>query len=684
MNIKKWEVKELNKKYAQALVKKYEISSLLAMLLDIRGYTSDEEIEGILQDEGSLSDPYLMKDMDIAVERISTAVDNFERIAVYGDYDADGVTATAILFSYLETIGADVMYYIPKRDGEGYGMNIPAVEKLAEMGVKLIVTVDNGIASVEEVKRANELHMDVVVTDHHRPHEVLPPAYAVVDPHRADCSSPFKELCGAGVVLKLLIAMEKGDADMILAEYADLAAIGTVADVVCVAGENRTIIREGLDLLANSERPGIVALLEKSGCLGQKLTARTLAFTIVPRINATGRMGRSERAVRLLASNYEDEAQELAEEICDENESRKITEANILKEVIKQIEESETLCYDRVLVIDGSGWHHGVVGIAAARIVDRYGKPAVIISREENEARGSGRSVEGFSLFDAITSCKDLLSRFGGHPMAIGLSLNSDNIGEFRRRINKYAENVCPEMPAQKIVLDCKLNPAILSPEIVDSLSVLEPFGQGNPYPIFGLYNMKIENITPLGGGKHLKIGLSREKTRVEAMSFGTRLEEFPYEIGSVVDLAVNLESREYRGNPQLTVQIKGIRYKEIDDDICIKTQHIYEAYKRGEFIDEAAAKYIIPTRDELAAVYRNLTAGENRRFLFSILSSLNKNGITIGKLLVCIEIFTERELAQCRIDGEWLTFTTVKHQGAKINIYDSKVFSDIKALVKV
>lgn len=684
MNIKKWELKELDKAHATTLAARYNLPSLLAMLLEIRDYASEEQIQEILYDKGDLSDPCLIQDMDLAVARIQKAIDNFERIAVYGDYDADGITATAILFSYLDTVGADVMYYIPQREGEGYGLNMGAVEHLAEKGVNLIITVDNGISSVEEVKRANELHIDVVVTDHHQPHETLPPAVAVVDPHRKDCGSPFKELCGAGVVLKLLMALENGDQDMIMAEYADLAALGTIADVVSVTGENRIIIKNGLEILSARQRPGLAALLEKSGCNRSRLTARMLAFTLVPRINATGRMGDPKRAVRLLTCEYEHEAEELAEEICEENNARKSVEANILEEAIEQIESSSTRRYDRVLVVDGEGWHHGVVGIVAARIMERYGKPTLVISRSLGEARGSGRSIDGFSLFDAISDCEELLTKYGGHPMAVGVSLPEENIELFRIKINKYAKNVYYDMPSQTLLLDCKLNPAVLSVDMANSLTSLEPFGAENPYPLFGLYRMRIDMITPVGGGGHLRLSCSRDGALVTAMCFGTRLENFPYIVDSVVDLAVTLEAKEFRGETQLTVQVKDIRYTEVDTESCIHTYQLYEMFKRGEAIKECPANQLIPTRDELAAVYRYLLAGKERQHLLTILHGINRREITLGKLLVCLDIFVERELADCKLTEGWLVFTPLRHTGNKINIYDSEIFTQIKALVKV
>lgn len=682
LNIKRWEVAELDKKNAARLAEEYNIPSFPAMLADIRG--EEELLEAMATGENMLvSDPFLLKDMDRAVLRIQKAIDSFEKISVYGDYDADGVTSTAMLFSYLETVGADVIYYIPQREGEGYGLNMQAVDRLHQEDVKLIITVDNGIASVKEVEYAKSLGIEVVITDHHRPHSQLPDAAAVVDPYREDCQSEFKDLCGAGVTLKLIMALEDGDVDSVMAEYSDLAAIATVADVVSVKGENRTIINTGIQQMSVTSRPGLRLLLEKSGCVGKQITARMLAFTLVPRINATGRMGNADRAVRLLTCEYEEEAEILAEEICQENDNRKKIEAEILKEALAQIDESPEMRYDRVLVVAGENWHHGVIGIVAARITDLYGKPSIVISSGGEEAKGSGRSVEGFSLFDAICSCEQLMIKYGGHPMAAGISLLSENIEQLRININEYAKAVCNEMPAQTIKLDCKLNPASLSVEMADSLLMLEPFGSDNPYPLFGLYNMKIEKITPVGGGGHLRINCARNGTAVTVMCFGTTEEDFAYQQGDMVDMAVSLEAREFRAVRQLTVQVKDIKYSHLEQDESIHSYRLYEKIRRGEEINQEAAAEITPERDELAVIYRSIAAVSGKRqSVLSLLMKLSEQNISLGKLLIGMDIFSERGLANYELDGANISIELVPKNGSRIDIYESVIFEQIKGLV--
>lgn len=562
MILRKWEVRPLDKERAAAFAQTYGVPFFLAMLMNIRGLDDAAHLREFLGEGEPLSDPFLLKDMDKAAARITRAVDNMEKIAVYGDYDADGVTSTAMLYSYLETRGADVIFYIPQREGEGYGMNMGAVEYLKEQGVSLIVTVDNGISSVQEVARANELGIDVVVTDHHRPQEILPDAVAVVDAYRPDDTSPYKHFSGVGIAFKLLMALEDGAGDVedLLEAYSDLAAIGTIGDIVPLTGENRTLIRAGLERLSQSDRPGVQALLENAGIAGKALTSTNVAFTLVPRINATGRMGAPERAVRLLISGYEEEAEVLSEEICADNEERRRVEAEIAEAAFADI-EAKGYMKDRVVVVDGENWHHGVIGIVASRVTERCGKPCMIISRGETEAKGSGRSIEGFSLFEAICACGDLLIKFGGHPMAAGITLKPENIEAFRKRINRYAAEHFPQMPTQTVTLDCKLNPAALSVSMAQSLTQLEPFGNGNPQPVFGLFNMELSNVTPVGGGGHLRLTLEKNGAVITAMRFNTKPEELPYHIGDKIDLAVQLEAREFRGQPSLTVIVRDMKF---------------------------------------------------------------------------------------------------------------------------
>lgn len=680
LNIKKWEVAALDKDRAARIAEQYALPSFLAMMLDIRGFSGPEQIQELLGGGISLSDPFLMKDMDRAVARIRRAVDGFEKIAVYGDYDADGVTATAILFTYLEAVGADVMYYIPQREGEGYGMNRGAVEALHREGVSLIITVDNGISSVEEVALAGGLGMDVVVTDHHQPQERLPEAAAVVDAYQEGDHSPFRDFSGAGVVLKLLIALEDGDAEGILGEYADLAALGTVGDVVPLLGENRAIVRAGLEMLSRGGRLGVDALVEQCAS-GRQASASSLAFTVIPRINATGRMGAPERAVRLLTCEDEEEAFSLAAEICGDNDQRRKVEAEIVSEAIGKIESDPRLRYSRVIVVSGQGWHHGVIGIVASRITDRFGKPCFVLSEDGESAKGSGRSVEGFSLFQAAASCAEVLERFGGHPMAAGVTLRTADIGLFRERINEYAKEACPEMPAPVLKLDCRLNPASLSPEMPRDLLRMEPFGSGNPQPLFGLYGMELQEIVPVGGGNHLRLICAKNGASVSCMRFGVKPGEFPFVPGSKLDLAVQLDLREFRGEAQLTLNVRDVKLSGLDMDRCIHGYRVYEKYCRREPLSGEEAAELTPSREDLAALYRTLAARKGKPFgVQALLGALASQGFGLGRLLLCFDVLEERGLADCGPRTDNMSVQVLPTQG-KVDIFASPVFDGLRAL---
>ena len=665
MILRKWEVRPLDKERAAAFAQTYGVPFFLAMLMNIRGLDDAAHLREFLGEGEPLSDPFLLKDMDKAAARITRAVDNMEKIAVYGDYDADGVTSTAMLYSYLETRGADVIFYIPQREGEGYGMNIGAVEYLKEQGVSLIVTVDNGISSVQEVARANELGIDVVVTDHHRPQEILPDAVAVVDAYRPDDTSPYKHFSGVGIAFKLLMALEDGAGDVedLLEAYSDLAAIGTIGDIVPLTGENRTLIRAGLERLSQSDRPGVLALLENAGIAGKALTSTNVAFTLVPRINATGRMGAPERAVRLLISGYEEEAEVLSEEICADNEERRRVEAEIAEAAFADI-EAKGYMKDRVVVVDGENWHHGVIGIVASRVTERCGKPCMIISRGETEAKGSGRSIEGFSLFEAICTCGDLLIKFGGHPMAAGITLKPENIEAFRKRINQYAAEHFPQMPTQTVTLDCKLNPAALSVSMAQSLTQLEPFGNGNPQPVFGLFNMELSNITPVGGGGHLRLTLEKNGAVITAMRFNTKPEELPYHIGDKIDLAVQLEAREFRGQPSLTVIVRDMKFAAFNTEKNIASLASFEKWQRGEVLSAEDKNRLYPDRACLAAIYRALrTVNGKETDQVRFVSQFGKD-MTLGLFKTALLVFEERGLVHSEIADDTFTATLIETSG--------------------
>nr|WP_319488198.1 single-stranded-DNA-specific exonuclease RecJ [uncultured Caproiciproducens sp.] len=685
MNIKKWQVFPCDYHSADRISKELGIPELLAVLLQARGITEPDHIRELFQSDMEFSDPFMMADMRQAADRILSAVDGFEKIAVYGDYDADGVTSTAMLYSYLESCGANVLYYIPEREGEGYGLNMNAIKILHEQQVNLIITVDNGISSIEEVLYANSLSIDVVITDHHRPRAELPAACAVVDPYRSDCKSPFKDFSGVGIAFKLIMALEGKDRDItaLLDNYADLAAIGTIGDIVPLTGENRSFVKAGLEMISRTDRIGLQALIEQAGMEGRRLTAGNVAFSLVPRINATGRIGSPDRAVRLLITEFPDEAGELSSDINDDNEYRRQIEKEIYEKALQQLNEQPERLYDRVLVIAGENWRHGVIGIVSSRITEQFGKPSIIISYSGDEAKGSGRSIEGFSLFEAVRSCEKLLTQYGGHPMAAGLTLPTGNIPEFRKELNNYAALLARPMPVPVLKIDCVLKPEQLTMDIPDYVQALEPFGMGNPLPLFGLYHMSLSDITPVGGGKHLRVTVTQGSSTVRCMKFGTTLEQFPYRPGDVLDLAVTLESREYNGKNTLSVFIKDLKRSDMDVDEVISGLALYEKSQRQEQMTKDELTNLIPDRDAFAAVYRavrssNGFCGEAS----TLLSHVDSVQVGFGRLLTALDVLAEHNLITLVKSGTTCTIEMV-HTSQKVNLFQSKILDQLKLLKK-
>ena len=677
--MKKWTVAKLNKDRAVAISQRHDLPMLISMLLDIRGIVEADEINDFLYNDSVLSNPYDIKDMDKAAIRIKAAIENFEKICVYGDFDADGVTSTALLYSYLETLCANVMYYIPAREGEGYGMNKDAVNLLYEQGVKLIVTVDNGIAAVDEIAYAKSLGIDTVITDHHMPNSILPDAVAIVDLHQEDCKSSFKELSGVGVALMLVMAIEGEycDTQGILENYSDLASLGTIGDIVPLVGDNRVIVKNGLSYIANTDRCGLSALIEESGLSGRKITTGNVSFTLVPRINAGGRLGLSKKTVSMLLCDSEEQARDIALELCEDNTQRQLIEKEILSDIDERIKRDPTIVNNRVIVVCGENWHQGVIGIVASRIKEVYGKPSIVISIDDDGCRASGRSVKGFSLCDAVFACSDLLTQFGGHPMAVGFGILKENIEAFTKAINEYASKC--DMPPPELELDCKLNPAQLSVALSDQLMMLEPFGAGNPTPLFGLYNMKLCDIHEVGGGKHLKLTLSRGDVVVSAMRFSTTKSEFPYVVGDTIDCAVTLDKNVYNNIENLSIIIRDMRFSNIDEDSIFESKFRFEAFCRCDIISKSEALSLQPSREEFAVVYRFLRS--NGGFSFSVdtlLYRLRCDTLSYGKLRVILECMNELKLIEI-YEGMNSTLIKMCEVEGKVNLDNSVIISKLK-----
>lgn len=679
--MKVWSVAKVNKERAIAMASKLEIPPLLAMMLDIRGITKEEDVIKFLQENKDFSDPFLMKDMDKAVERITTAVENGEKICVYGDYDADGVTSTSLLYSYLrDSLGADVMFYIPTRTGEGYGMNKSAVDKIHSLGVTLIITVDNGISAREEIDYANSLGIDTVITDHHMPSGAIPKAVAVVNAHQQDDKSPFKDFSGVGVAFKLVMAIEGeyADVDSLLENFSDIATLGTIGDIVPLVGENRTLVKNGLRHIQNSDRIGINAMKQESGIAEKEINSSNVAFTLVPRINAGGRLGSSEKSVNLLLTEDEDEAVTIADKLGMDNRERQSIEKEILASIDEEVRRTPNIVNDKILVFAGKGWHQGVVGIAASRIKDIYDKPTIIIGIDDDGvARGSGRSVEGFSLCDAVFACSEHLTHYGGHPMAVGISLEKEKINDFRKAINAYCKDI--KMPYNILHIDCKLNPNQLDLSILDCLSYIEPCGASNPSPIFGLYNMTVIATKEIGNGKHMRITLSRGQGQVPvyAVYFNHNFQSCSYRNGDIVDVAVSLDRNIYNGQENLSVIIKDIKYSQSNNEELIDSERIFDKFAKRYKLTKNEVMSILPTRNDFAYVYRFLK--QNKGFIYgeyALVNALNYK-ISMGKLIVILYSMKELGLINWQ-QGLYQSIIEMKESG-KVNLEDSVFIKKLK-----
>lgn len=558
---KLWKIKKNQNEIVQAVARENNISVLMAQILVSRGYTHTEDIKRFLNPKIShLYSPFLMKDMKKAVGRISNEINNGGKILIYGDYDVDGVASTAVLYNFLKSAGANVDYYIPDRFEEGYGLNMDTAAVLCVQGPALIITVDNGISACEEIDYINSQGIDVIITDHHECQEVLPKAFAVVNPKQHECKYPFKFLAGVGVAFKVVQALCEdllGDGDKAL-EYLDLVCVGTVADIVPLIDENRVIVKYGLEALSDTANPGLKALCEVSGV--NELNTWAVGFALAPRINAAGRLGEASRAVELFTVKDMKRAGQLAEELDRENKNRQDIESDLLEEVIKKI-ELEGLNNDNIMVIHGENWHHGVMGIVASRVVERYQKPCMIISFEKDEGRGSGRSIEGFNLFEALSRCSRLLEKYGGHELAGGLTISRNKMAEFKNEIIKVSQSMTGNTGiCGKIDIDSSITVESLDIKVVSELKRMEPFGMANPQPLFCVEGLEIENLKAVGDNKHLKMCLSKEKCKVNAIAFRMGEMQSVLKYGDCIDVVCTPEVNRYMGRVSLQLNIKDIR----------------------------------------------------------------------------------------------------------------------------
>ena len=563
MKFRKWDFAPTDEA-AVTRLKDAGFSPLLSLVLASRGINSAEEASPYLEQERNLShSPRLMKDMDKAVARIERAVADGETVAVFGDYDVDGITATCVLKDYLTIRGLRCLYYIPRREEDGYGLSREPIRALAEQGATLLITVDCGITGADEIDFARSCGMDVIVTDHHECKERLPDAVAVVDPHRPDCPYPFKQLAGVGVALKLVLALAgESREEAVFSRYCSLAAIGTVADVMEMNGENRVIVRRGLEALHHTDFLGIHALLQEAGLAGKPCTSTQIGFVLAPRLNAAGRMGEADLAVELLLSQDAAEAELLAKSLCELNHERQSVEREIFESALAQAEELP-LPYRHALVLYSDSWHQGVVGIVSSRLTERFSCPSFLIRLGENGmGKGSCRSYGGFNLFSALEACADILEGFGGHELAAGFTIRQENIPAFRERMNEYVRIfVEGRKPVSCLSVDARIDrPGDLCAEGIQSLDLLEPYGAGNRRPVFALCGVTLDTVQSVGQNRHLKLQFTKGQFRFHAIYFSMTEAELGAAVGARVDIAFYAQMNDFRGSSSVQLQLIDLR----------------------------------------------------------------------------------------------------------------------------
>ncbi len=646
MIYRNWQIKQIDENTVNNLKNELNVKDVLAKVLVSKGIKTKSQAQEKYLSANGLSNPYLMKDMDKATQRIRMAIENDEKIVIYGDYDVDGVCSVAVLFSYLENQGANVFYKIPHRENEGYGLNKDVLKFLKEKGFSLVITVDNGITAIDEVSYANSIGLDVVITDHHLPKDKLPDAIAVVDPLRKDDTSPCKTLAGVGVAFKLVCALEDAPCEEMLEFYSDLVCVGTVADLMILEGENRSIVKAGLELLNEDTRQGFKSLLKVHGYNIKAITSEVIAYTIAPRINASGRMSDATKALELLLEEDEEVADEIAMEIEKENQKRQDAQNKIAEQIILDISLDKSLIDDRVLVVWDENYHPGVIGIVASKLVEKYGKPAIVLTKDSEEFKGSGRSISSFSLHKALDYTKEYLLRFGGHTLAAGLSITSENLEIFKKAINEYANQNIKMASTDPLEIDCLLLPHQININSVKQIDYLAPFGNGNEAPVFAVKGAEIVGIFSIGDAKHIRVKFKMGDSFLQGVYFNKTQADFAYNIGDFVDVAFMLSIYSPdNGNEMVSIKIKDVAPFNMDEDI-INQYDIYKVFKNKIDLTEKEKQSLLPTRDEIAKIYRylqqNKVKNDDLRPLF-----VKFKEIPSGKIQVILDVLLEFQLIQ-------------------------------------
>lgn len=624
-----------------------EYGGFLGKILSARGIHTKKAAEKLFGDGEFMEEP-LPADIEKAVEVITESLENGDKITVFGDYDCDGVTSTVMMYSYLDSLGAEVDYYIPDRS-EGFGMNIPALQKIISGGTQLIITVDNGVNALEEAEFIKSHGVKLVIADHHQPGETLPVCDACVNPNRADDYSQFKDLCGAGVVLKLLCALEE-DKDYILENYADLAMVGTIGDVMPLRGENRLIVKKGLEALKHAGNEGLKKLVYSAGLSPKNLTASDISFKICPAINSAGRVEKADKAVRLLLAKGEGETARLCENIVRLNAKRREIEQKITDDIQKQIANDPSILTKRVIFLAGEGWKAGVIGIVCSKIVEKYGKPTIVVAIENGEGRGSCRSVGNFSIYGLLNHCSAYLKKFGGHPLAGGFSVKADEIGEFKQKIEEYAAAHYPKMPEAELYADLRVTGKMLTVGNIESLNRLEPLGEGFAKPVFLLENCEIKEKRPLKDGKYISLDVKNGNSAFRAVSFKISYSDFAAETGDKIDIIAHAEINEYNDNKSVQLKLLDYRPTGFREDRFFAAKRVSDAILRGEDFDKRLLPRIVPqSREDLMKIY-DLLRKNNGRLTLEQLAVFN-GSVNYCMLKIAVTAFCEANLAQ--FDGE-------------------------------
>ena len=656
-----WKVSQLEAGAVNALVGS-GYAPLAAMVLASRGIGDDRQARAYLDCNAPLLDPFLMTDMDKAAGRVGLAMSRGEKIAVFGDYDVDGITATCLLTDFLRRHGADVVSYIPGRLEEGYGLNSIAIHQLHTEGVRLIVTVDCGITAVNEAELCKQLGIDLVITDHHECKQTLPAAVAVVDPHRCDGGYPHKNLSGVGVAFKLASAL-CGSQETVLEEYADMVCLGTVADVMPLQGENRVFVARGLESLAHTKRPGIAALMAECGCAPETVSASSIGFMLAPRINAAGRMGQIDLAVELFLTDDPDKAAEAARGLCELNRQRQAVESEIYRQAVSMLPMGKP---PEAIVLADESWHQGVVGIVASRIAEEYACPTFLICLDGEHGKASSRSHGGFNLFASLSALSPLLESYGGHELAAGFTISRANIPEFRRQICALAaQYYTDDVPRTVLDVDCAVSPELLTLHNVDSLQMLEPCGNGCPKPVLMMKNLTIDRISMVGGGRHMRLRLCSGHTYLNAIYFSANPQTVSIQPGDLVDVAFTPQVNEFRGTR--TVQMNVIDIRPSCSAECLPDAAPYRDMQRGNLTSGEAAA-LLPDRKMLALVWRYLDAAnpvqESPMCLCRKIVRWSGQPLNLGQMLTCLDIFRDVGLLTVQRQHKYVSIRLTPGEG--------------------